>query len=231
MKRIGLAIILVLLMAIPAMAVGSNGFVVGINKDGRDIKEISGEVAMPFYSEYKVKLKNSNDRRCVAKVFIDGKEVSNLGDIIVNANSDIELERFLDRSLNEGKKFKFVPVNHPEVDDPASPQNGVIRVEFRPEKKYVESDIQIWLNEHSTRTWMPTITDTSIISTGTVSTLTNISTSTFLSNAYSSTIVNCSNSTAGATIGGNESYQKFSRTYFDVEDSPIVLQLKLVGIN
>ncbi len=110
-------------------------FVLSIVHGGYPVKETGNnynrQVAIPFNSEYKILLKNKNDRKCTASVFIDGRPVSKIGDFIINANGSLHLERFLDSSLKEGKKFKFVPLTDPSVDDPTSTQNGIIKVEFR----------------------------------------------------------------------------------------------------
>jgi len=113
-------------------------FVLSIIHDGYPVKETGRlgkkEVAIPFGSEYKIRLKNKNDRSCTARVFIDGKKVSALGDIIIAGGGSVDLERYIDRSLNTGRKFKFVPLDHSDVDDPSSSKNGIIRVEFRKAK-------------------------------------------------------------------------------------------------
>jgi len=114
-------------------------FVLSVIHDGHPVKETGRkwirEVAIPFDSEYKIRLKNKNDRSCTARVLIDGKRVSQLGDVIVTAGGTIDLERYIDRSLDKGKKFKFVTLDHQDVDDPTSSSNGIIEVEFRKAKQ------------------------------------------------------------------------------------------------
>jgi hypothetical protein len=110
-------------------------FVLSVLHDGSPVKEngrrSKKEVAIPFDSEYRVRLKNKNDRSCTARVSIDGRKVSQLGDFIIHAGGSVDLERFVDRSMDSGKKFKFVPLDHEDVDDPTSSNNGIIKVEFR----------------------------------------------------------------------------------------------------
>jgi hypothetical protein len=110
-------------------------FVLSIIHDGSPVKETgyrsSKEVAIPFDSEYKIRLKNKNNRSCTARVFVDGTKVSQLGDFIIHAGGTVDLERFVDQSLTNGKKFRFVSLDNKDVDDPTSSDNGIIKVEFR----------------------------------------------------------------------------------------------------
>jgi len=62
--------------------------------------------------------------------------VSQLGDFIITAGGTVDLERFVDRSLTEGKRFKFVTLDHEDVDDPTSSDNGIIEVQFRLAKEH-----------------------------------------------------------------------------------------------
>ncbi len=62
-------------------------FVICILKNGSPVREIDGKVTLPFHSEYKVRLKNKHSNlRAKAKVWNDGREVSNLGDFILKPN-------------------------------------------------------------------------------------------------------------------------------------------------
>lgn len=190
-------------------AVASDGFVMNVILDDKPVNEIIGnEVAVPFDSEYKLRLKNNNDRRCTVRITIDGAQVSSLGDIILRANDEIDLERFVDRSLEEGKRFKFVPLDNPEVDDPSRKENGEIVAEFRLEKE--RGAIIIEPEYFVPPEWSSKLLDTS---------------------SFCSATVNCSASVQpGATIGGSDSYQRFVRTDIDVEDMVHKLTLKMVGL-
>jgi len=115
-------------------------FVLSVIHDGSPVKETGRrskkEVAIPFGCEYKIRLKNKNDRSCTARVFIDGRRVSELGDFIIHDGGTVDLERFVDRSMTDGKRFKFVSLDHEDVDDPTSSDNGIIKVEFRLAKQF-----------------------------------------------------------------------------------------------
>jgi hypothetical protein len=118
------------------MSVYSNGFVVSIVVNGR-VFEIAKDdtVAVPFGSEYSIRLRNKNNRRAVAKVFVDDQNVSQDG-IVVNAYGFVDLER----PTTTRTKFKFVSQESGEAaaagkSDNEDRSNGVIRVEWRLERE------------------------------------------------------------------------------------------------
>ncbi len=216
----------------------SNKFVLSIIHDGHPVKETGSwankEVAIPFNSEYKIRLKNKNDRSCTARVFVDGKKVSGLGDFIITRGSSTDLERFVTSSLKQGKKFKFVSLDDPNVDDPTSSHNGIVKVEFRLAKE--ENGIKIQWPEPIV--WKPIepfrFNDWSF----------NYTSKTFSSDVYytnldsDTTMKRCSGKGTtpcavadGATVEGDHSNQSFTYSDLEVEDHPTaILRLKLVGI-
>ena len=211
-------------------------------RGSKDIYKGRTVVALPFDSEYKIRLKNKNNRGCTARIFIDDKQVSKLGDLIINANGTIDLERFIDSSLDSGNKFKFVPLDHPDVDDPTSSENGIIKVEFRLAKK--ENGIKIniepptykpwnWDDWRYTKPLNPwdggtgdfTVYNSSLRSDGSYDGSVQMS---FCSDNLVSD--NVSSLEDGATIEGGRSNQSFVYSNLDVEDVPTTLYLKIVGI-
>jgi len=215
-------------------------FVLSILHDGHPVKETgrknTREVAIPFDSEYQVRLKNKNDRSCTARIFIDDKKVSQLGDIIVSAGGTVDLERYIDRSLKEGKKFKFVSLDHEDVDDPTDSSNGIIKVEFRLAKQ--KNDIKINAKDN----WYPPIwydykykEDNNGTQEVPQRTYTGGTTGGLCGQSVY-TSYNCSNVKslvdveAGATVEGGHSNQSFSYSDIEVEDNAVILQLKIIGI-
>ena len=210
---------MILVVVFNAYATSDNDFVLNIVHDGYPVNEIDKQVAIPFNAEYKIRLKNGHDRKCTAKVFIDGALVSKLGDFIINAKGEIDLERFLDSSLTDGKRFKFVRLTHPDVDDPNREENGLIRVEFRLEKIVKVPEIQVYPEyefkipgdwHYLPHDWKPDI------------------------HTMNDAFVFCSNNSAtapGATVEGSESSQTFHKAYVDVEDRVYALELRMVGLN
>jgi len=221
-------------------------FVLSVLHDGSPVKETGPkykrEIAIPFDSEYKIRLKNKNDRSCTARVFVDGKRVSQLGDIIITAGATVDLERFIDRSLTEGKRFKFVPLDHPDVDDPTSSKNGIIKVEFRLAKQPNGIKIHPWLvydgdfgwsssdtykETNDGFTWTAPLSQTSDgITSGAGYTSNSCCYNTNLCDAVPARAA----VEAGATIEGGKSAQSFVYSNLEVEDNAVVLNLKLVGI-
>ncbi len=224
-------------------------FVLSVIYDGHPVKETGRksrkEIVVPFDSEYKIRLKNKNDRSCTAKVFIDDKQVSQLGDFIIHAGGTLDLERFVDRSLEMGKKFKFVPLDHEDVDDPTSSDNGIIKVEFR--KASQKNGITIlpadpwviWPTQPNTLppfrthgddlTWTTTSSKYTYSGTTNEIPMANIYTCSNLdaplTKCFSETVVS-----DGATVEGGSSNQSFTYSNLDVEEHATVLRLKIVGI-
>ena len=173
------------------------------------IKEINGVAVIPFGSEYKLSLKNNNGRRAVVKITIDGTNISSFGNLVIPANDEVTLERFITQSLSEGKKFKFVPLDHPKVDDPGRKENGLIRIEFQLEDKpnYIIIDGSLFYGE-----LYPLLSSNHIFTSG--NSVSNLTTS----------------AEPGATIGGSKSEQKFHKIELDFEDKIWVVEIQLKGI-
>ena len=225
-------------------------FVLSVIHDGHPVKETgrkwTREVAIPFDSEYKIRLKNKNDRSCTARVLIDGKKVSQLGDVIVTAGGTIDLERYIDRSLNKGKKFKFVPLDHQDVDDPTSSSNGIIEVEFRKAKH--QNGIKIdydwrdfdWVippykedNDGPQWTYGGGHDGSTAGAAGSDTVM--YSASNGVRNFSKGGVVELPSSrsfvSAGATVEGSKSNQQFAYSSLEVEDHIVTLKLKIVGID
>jgi hypothetical protein len=216
-------------------------FILAIMNDGSPVREINGKVVLPFHSEYKVRLKNKNNIRAKARVWIDGRKVSGLGDFILNPGETLDLERFLDESLSEGRCFKFVPLSDRRVNDPTDHSNGVIKVEF-----YREQVIKLDWNY-----MVPTVTipnpgpykggpdwtfrdNTTTIGTGLgggTSDRTYSSSSCVLGNAgIVNDVYELNPGQAGATVEGNISSQSFVEgDDFITNPYPITLTLKIQG--
>lgn len=226
-----------------------NGFVVNVIHKGEILEDTNGTVAIPFNAEYEVKLKNKNSRDAVAKVFIDGREVTKAGDIIVRENQSVNLERFLD-SLYDGRKFKFVPLEKGESGDN---EKGIVEVRFRMVKErsygivwnpprevhhyhhpvYIEKPYWSYPNVTYCDQTGPSVSTTT---KGLDSCYSNTSANANIGNAFycsSSPNVKCANISdvdSGKTVEGGYSGQKFSYDYIgDLESSETVVRLKIVG--
>jgi len=122
----------------------NNGFVAFIKSGDVVLREnYSQEVFLPYNSEYSIGLKNISDKKALVSVHIDGTNVLGGSSLIIDSKSDMILERFiLDGNLNSGKRFKFVSLDNPGVQDPSSSFNGEIKIEYQFEKfdynKFIE---------------------------------------------------------------------------------------------
>lgn len=203
-------------------------FVLAVLHDGSPVREIGGKVTLPFNSEYKVRLKNKNNVRAKARVWIDGRKASTLGDFILHAGETLDLERFLDESMSEGRRFKFVPLSDSRVNDPTDNNNGVIKVEFYLEQiNLINIDCTIPTYPIRGGPTYPIVDNTGGDYRGST---------TFTSNLVSNSI-NCnyvapvsSPGQAGATVEGGHSNQNFVvGDDFETDIFPTTLTLKVQG--
>jgi hypothetical protein len=191
---------MVALLVSPTYAAHKDDFVINIKVGDEYVKEIDGIAHVKFNSEYTVFLKNNHDRRCSARVYIDGARVSQKGDFVIDAGGFLDLERFV-IDLNEGKRFKFVPVDHPDVDDPTRSENGIVRVEFRLEQEVPQ---MYFYDDYDNEFYFP--------------------------NEYSEYNILVSNTDAGATIGGSTSEQVFHSVNYKFEDEFTEIKLQMKGM-
>lgn len=113
-----------------------NGYVMAVIANGDVLNEDdSRQVCLPFGTEYKIRLINKNHERCAADLIINGEQIARF---IVNGGETADIERFLDGSLNNGKRFKFVSLNDSGVKDKKDFDNGIIEVHFFKERKKPE---------------------------------------------------------------------------------------------
>lgn len=112
-----------------------NGVIVVVKCGGKILREDKDQVFVPYGSEYSLLIKNLNSRRASVKVSIDGDDVLNGHALIVDANSEVELERFVDK-LDKGNKFKFIQKTEKIVDHRGDKvDDGIVRVEYRLERE------------------------------------------------------------------------------------------------
>lgn len=218
-----------------------NNFVVCIKINGRIVREFGEEVFIPFGSEYSILLKNLNSKRAVVNIAIDGKDIGN--GLVINGNSDLELERFLNNDLNKGYKFKFIEKTQ-EISDYRGDRadDGIIRVSYRFEKPKETVNINIPIYVKSTPPWPtePTITwkvdnicDTTVSSCFFSSDNDIKPRSININCLYQEPNFNQLNSkinNEGITVQGNDSNQKFVYVNIgELEDEEHIICLKLKG--
>lgn len=119
-----------------------NSFIAVVKSNGNILREMDGFVTLPFNSEFTILLKNQNSRKAVVSVEIDGKDVLDGDRLIVNPNSEIELEGFK-KGNRVTNRFRFIHktkeiIKHrgDRVDD------GYIRIEVNFEEKVTTERIK-----------------------------------------------------------------------------------------
>ena len=107
-------------------------FVCAIKVGGKILRENGNLVTLPFGAEYSILLKNIESRRSLVSVSVDGKNATN-GTIIVNANSSIDLERYIrNGNLERGNRFKFIERTAAiEAHRGIKADDGLVRVEYQ----------------------------------------------------------------------------------------------------
>ena len=140
----------------------SDKLAVAIKHNGKILRENKDLVKLPFGSEFTVLVKNLNSRRVKFKLQIDGTDVLDGTEIIVNANSEVEMKRFIrNGNMDEGNAFKFIERTSAIEDGPRGIKidDGIVRVEFCFEKEVPEVKTvihnDIWWNRYYDRTYYP----------------------------------------------------------------------------
>jgi hypothetical protein len=110
-----------------------NKLAVAIKHNGKILRETKDIVHLPFGSEFSVLVKNLNSKRVKFTLSIDGTNALDDTEIIVNANSETEIKRFIrSGNMDEGNAFKFIERTTAIEDGPRGIKvdDGVVRVEF-----------------------------------------------------------------------------------------------------
>lgn len=115
-----------------------NKVVATVKVAGKVLREDGNLVTLPFGAEYSVYIKNLNSLRIKAKISIDGKDVADGQTYIIDANSELNLERYMIHgNYNSGNRFKFIEKTEAlEERRWSKAEDGLIRIEYWTEKKY-----------------------------------------------------------------------------------------------
>lgn len=112
----------------------NNKFVATVKSGGKVLREVGDTVYLPFGCEYSILLKNLNTVRADVRITIDDEDVLGGNTIVVNPNSDLELERFL-KDLSKGNRFKFIERSASvEQHRGVGSGDGLIRIEWQFER-------------------------------------------------------------------------------------------------
>jgi hypothetical protein len=190
-------------------------FIAVVKCNGKILREQNQcEVHLPFGSEYSLLFKNLDSRRVSVNVSIDGTDILYGSSLVIDANSEGELERFLDK-VTHGNKLKFIEKTEQisehrgdRVDD------GIIRIEYAFEKL----EVPTWIYSS-----YPAVFDSCV---GAIhNTTVNYCSTNIKSPEISINEVDMSmNADCGITVPGSESQQAFSYTLIgDLEDSKVLV--------
>lgn len=189
--------------------------VVAIKYNGKILRENKDMVMIPFGSEFSVLVKNLNNRRVKFTLEIDGADALDGTSLIVNANSEIEVKRFIrNGNMNEGNAFKFIERTKAIEDGPRGIKidDGTIRLEFwyereQPVVTYTKSVLRSEMIGQPYRSFASTAQDV-------------------LLNATTAVAQNA----VGITVPGSKVEQKFTSVYgFNAESTSHVIIMRLVG--
>jgi hypothetical protein len=127
------------------MVYSPNKVVACVKVDGKILREDKNVVTLPFGSEYSVFIKNLNPRRIKVKVTVDGTDATEGAWLVVEPNSDFELERFIRAAnMDRGNRFKFIErTGDIEEHRGIKADDGLIRIEYQVENpKPVSIDVE-----------------------------------------------------------------------------------------
>lgn len=223
-----------------------------LKANGKVLREHKDTVYVPFGTEYSILIKNLNSLRAMVNVSIDGKDVADgKVDFIVNANSEIDLARFLPNgNMERGNKFKFIERTASiEQHRGVGVEDGIIRIEFQYERQsipLVNPSTDYWRDKFYYRDLGYTLLNQTIGTTGVArsANVTQASNSLYTANAnalYSTNDsyaakndnVNVSSyvaNDAGITVPGGVSDQSFKASSgFALDGVKHVMILRLLG--
>jgi len=124
-----------------------NQLVAVVKCNGKILREKDGYVGLPFWSEYSLLFKNLSSQRASIKVSIDGQDVLDGHSIIIDANSETNLEGFLKQSTAKNA-FRFIKKTEEIVEHRGDKiDDGLIRIEFAFEQKVEVEKIKV-IHEH-----------------------------------------------------------------------------------
>lgn len=200
-------------------------FVAVVKVNGKILREdAEGNVYLPYGSEYELMFKNLNTQRAVVRISIDGQDILDDNELVINPNSDLTLKRFLKENDNgKGPRFKFIKKtdkisNHrgDRIDD------GIIRIEYQFERKFRWEPCPYHPNTTTTVTpldhYISISNDVYTHTYGTVKSSANAQNTFAASNENLTTSVNTD---SGITVGGSDVHQDFKSTSVGILESDV----------
>lgn len=212
-----------------------NDMVAVVKNGGKILREQGSTVYLPFGSEYSIYLKNLRSRKAKVKISIDGQDVLNGSSLLINGNSELELERFLE-DMDKGNRFRYIQKTEKIQDHRGDKiDDGIVRIEFQYEREIIQYGIPICTNLTS-RSYEPSSGINGIRSMSFNSSTTSVN-----SQATMDSFSDMTGSMAtpkgfkplndeGITVKGSVSSQKFTYGSIGIlEDEKHVITLQLKG--
>ena len=216
--------------------------VLAIKSSGKILREVKDTVMVPFGSEYSLLVKNLNTVRALISVSIDGTNATEGVTLVVPANGEVELERFIKGgNTKSGNRFKFIERSAAvEAHRGIKANDGLIRVEFQFEKVNAFGDTYnrtTWVTPNDgwpkfgepSRPGSEWYGSTAVGSAG-ASSQSTFSPTAATKSASSGVLRSYVNNDAGITVPGSVSDQTFqAASWFPVEAEKHVMVLRMVG--
>lgn len=128
-------------------------FVVSIKSNGKILREQDGTIYLPVGEEYSILLKNLHCRKALVSIEIDGEDVLDGHNLVIEPNSTTELERF----MNKKNKFKFIEKTEKISQHRGDKlEDGIVRVKYIFEKEkpeFLKPIIRDYKNPHWNYEW------------------------------------------------------------------------------
>jgi hypothetical protein len=123
-----------------------NKLVFAVKSNGKVLREHGDTVYIPFASEYTLYIKNLNSVRVQLKIQIDGKDIFDGDEFIINANTSTEIERsIVGGNLAAGNRFKFIErTAGVEKHRGIQVEDGLIRIEYEFERQPTAITNSFW---------------------------------------------------------------------------------------
>lgn len=109
-----------------------------VKVNGKVLREYGDLVALPFGSEFSLLVKNLHSLRVLVSVHIDGTDVTDGNQLIIQPGKELDLERFITNgNFNQGSRFKFIERTGKIEDGPRGikVEDGLIRITYEFEKQ------------------------------------------------------------------------------------------------
>lgn len=202
-------------------------FVATLKINGQAVREREpGCFYIPFGSEYELYLKNLSSRRASAGVEVDGADVLEGTQIVLDPNESIDLKGFM-RNNAVRKRFKFIQETEKTREHRGSkPEDGLVRIEYAFER-YQPFTITYTgiLKDYSPPTWNSTSTKGSTSPKGVLRSCT-LGANTTATSCFN---VSTGDSTQGFTAAGSDCYQGFTTTTLGEMEPPQSMVLRIFG--